>query len=161
MTITVKDNRGNVAKSELVSIDVYDGDWEYYDSYFLWTNSKGQVQLSCNFLPDSYILDIEAGDILVSSKVTVKKAASKLFASNRFVSVKSKIKAYSVVLKNNKNKVLKNQKVTLRVGGINYVAKTNSYGKATFKITKLTRKEVIMRKSVMLAVHTTRRSARL
>ena len=140
LTITVKDNRGNVAKSELVSIDVYDGDWEYYDSYFLWTNSKGQVQLSCNFLPDSYILDIEAGDILVSSKVTVKKVASKLFASNRFVSVKSKIKAYSVVLKNNKNKVLKNQKVTLRVGGINYVAKTNSYGKATFKITKLTRK---------------------
>lgn len=61
-------------------------------------------------------------------------------AANRIVNAKSKIKTYTIVLKNNKNKVLKNQKVTLRVGGVTYVAKTNGYGKAIFKITKLNRK---------------------
>lgn len=43
-------------------------------------------------------------------------------------------------MKNSKNKAMKNAKVTLKVNGKTYVAKTNSKGKATFKITKLTKK---------------------
>ena len=35
---------------------------------------------------------------------------------------------------------MKNTKVTLKVGGKTYAATTNSKGKATFKITKLTKK---------------------
>ena len=51
-----------------------------------------------------------------------------------------KIKKFAVVLKNYKNKPVKNLKVTLKVNGKLYVAKTNSKGQAIFKITKLTKK---------------------
>jgi hypothetical protein len=37
---------------------------------------------------------------------------------------------------------MKNTKLTLRVGGVNYIAKTNSKGKAVFKITKLNKKGI-------------------
>ena len=43
-------------------------------------------------------------------------------------------------MKNNKGKVIKKAKVTLTVKGKTYKATTNSKGKATFKITKLTKK---------------------
>ena len=42
-------------------------------------------------------------------------------------------------MKTNKNKAMKNKKVTLKVNGKTYKAKTNKKGKATFKITKLTK----------------------
>ena len=53
---------------------------------------------------------------------------------------KTKTKKYTVTLKNNAGKVMKNTKVTLKVKGKTYTATTNSKGKATFKITKLTKK---------------------
>ena len=43
-------------------------------------------------------------------------------------------------MKNSKNKAIKNVKVKLKVKGKTYTAKTNSKGKATFKITKLNKK---------------------
>ncbi|WP_292609271.1 hypothetical protein [Methanobrevibacter sp. UBA188] len=43
-------------------------------------------------------------------------------------------------MKNSKGKIIKKLKVTLKVNGKTYVAKTNSKGKATFKITKLSKK---------------------
>ena len=43
-------------------------------------------------------------------------------------------------MKTNQNKALKKAKVTLKVKGKTYKATTNSKGKATFKITKLTKK---------------------
>ena len=51
-----------------------------------------------------------------------------------------KTKKYTVTLKNNKGAVMKNTKVSLKVGGKTYTAKTNSKGVATFKLTKLTKK---------------------
>ena len=51
-----------------------------------------------------------------------------------------KTKKYTVTLKTNKNKVMKNVKLTLKVNKKTYKAKTNKKGKATFKITKLTKK---------------------
>jgi hypothetical protein len=43
-------------------------------------------------------------------------------------------------LKDNTGKAIKKAKVTLKVKGKTYKAKTNSKGKATFKIKKLTKK---------------------
>ena len=54
--------------------------------------------------------------------------------------VKVKTKKYTITLKNNKGKVMKKAKLTLKVGKKTYKATTNSKGKATFKITKLTKK---------------------
>ena len=50
-----------------------------------------------------------------------------------------KVKKFSITLKANK-KAVKKVKVTLKVGKKVYKAKTNSKGKATFKITKLNKK---------------------
>ena len=46
----------------------------------------------------------------------------------------------NLALKTNTNKVIKKAKLTLKFNGKKYAAKTNSKGKATFKITKLTKK---------------------
>ena len=45
-----------------------------------------------------------------------------------------------MILKNSKNKAMKGVKVYIKVNGKKYAAKTNSRGKATFKIKKLTKK---------------------
>ncbi|WP_295620984.1 hypothetical protein [uncultured Methanobrevibacter sp.] len=75
-----------------------------------------------------------------SVKVTVKKATPKLIAKAKTFKVKTKTKNYAVTFKTNQNKVFKNAKLTLKVNGKTYSAKTNSKGVATFKITKLTKK---------------------
>ena len=51
----------------------------------------------------------------------------------------AKTKKYTITLKDSKGNPIKNVKVYLKVKGKTYVAKTNSKGKATFKITKLTK----------------------
>ena len=61
-------------------------------------------------------------------------------AKNKSFKDKTKIKKYSVVLKNSLGETLKNKKVTLKVNGKTYNAKTDANGKAVFKINKLTKK---------------------
>ncbi|MBR3155838.1 MAG: hypothetical protein IKF13_03365, partial [Methanobrevibacter sp.] len=53
---------------------------------------------------------------------------------------KEKTKKFYIVLKDNLYRVMKNIKVKLKVKGKTYTAKTNSKGRATFKITKLKKK---------------------
>ena len=54
--------------------------------------------------------------------------------------IKDKTKKYVVTLKTSKNKAYASQKLTIKVNGKTYSAKTNSKGQATFKLTKLTKK---------------------
>ena len=68
-----------------------------------------------------------------------KKSPSKLIAKDKVFNKKKKIKAYSVVLKDKNNKNLKKAAITLKINGKLFKAKTNKYGKATFKI-KLNKK---------------------
>jgi hypothetical protein len=51
-----------------------------------------------------------------------------------------KTKKYAATLKNSKGKAIKKVRVTLKVKGKTFVAKTNNKGKATFKIKNLTKK---------------------
>ena len=85
-----------------------------------------------------------------SAKVTVKakptpaptpvvKKATKITASKKTFKAKTKTKKYTITLKSGKTAV-KKVKVTLKVKGKTYKATTNTKGKATFKITKLTKK---------------------
>ena len=112
------------------------------------TNEKGYVSISLptNLVPKSYkALITFAGDDSylphnITAKIKVVKATPKLTAKKTTFKVKTKIKKYSIILKNNKNKVMKKVKVTLKVNGKTYKAVTNNKGKATFKITKLTKK---------------------
>lgn len=111
------------------------------------TDNNGQIKVSTKgLIPKTYFASIKfAGynNFTASSKsvkVVVKKASPKITAKAKSYKVNVKTKKYRIVLKNNMNKVMKNKKVYLKVKGKTYVAKTNSKGKATFKITKLTKK---------------------
>ncbi|WP_296881913.1 right-handed parallel beta-helix repeat-containing protein [uncultured Methanobrevibacter sp.] len=113
----------------------------------LKTNSKGQISVDVSKLtPKAYTASISfAGDNYYSSssksvKVTVKKATPKLTAKAKSFKKSIKTKKYSITFKTNKNKAMKKAKVTLKVKGKTYTTITNSKGKATFKITKLTKK---------------------
>ena len=77
----------------------------------------------------------------VKKNITISvKITTKLTAKAKTFKLKTKTKKYTITLKDNKNKAMKNKKVTLKVKGKTYTAKTNSKGKATFKLTKLTKK---------------------
>ena len=72
-----------------------------------------------------------------TTKFTVKKVTPKITAKSKTFKYYQKTKSYSVTLKDNKGKAMKGKKVTLKVNGKTYSAKTNAKGVATFKITKL------------------------
>ena len=73
-------------------------------------------------------------------KITINKEKTKITAKAKAFKRTLKTKKYTMTLKNSKGKAMKNVKVYLKVKGKTYSAKTNSKGKATFKITKLTKK---------------------
>ena len=111
------------------------------------TDANGQFKVSTDGLaPKAYTatMTFAGDDYLVNSTATanvvVKKATPKMTAKKATFKAKKKTKKYSIVLKDNKNKAMKKVKVTLKVGKKTYKATTNSKGKATFKITKLTKK---------------------
>ena len=112
------------------------------------TNDQGKATytVTANAVPKTYTVSFTyAGDDThvkssASTKVVVKKATPKMTAKAKSFKVKTKTKKYTITLKNNKNKVMKNKKVTIKVNKKTYTAKTNSKGKATFKITKLNKR---------------------
>ncbi len=139
ITLTDKDGKALANKKVTVKVGTI--------SKTLTTNAKGQVSLNvATLVPKTYTATVKfAGDdgylaSSVSPKVVVSKAKPKITAKAKTFKVKVKTKKYTVTLKNNKGKVLKKVKLTLRVGKKTYKATTNSKGKATFKITKLTKK---------------------
>ena len=68
------------------------------------------------------------------------KSTPKIVANKKTFLATTKTKKYTITLKNNAGKAIGNVKVTLKLNGITYKATTNSNGKATFKIKKLTKK---------------------
>jgi len=139
ITLTDKDGKALANKKVTVKVGTI--------SKNLTTNAKGQVSLNvATLVPKTYTATVKfAGDdsylaSSVSPKVVVSKAKPKFTAKAKTFKVKVKTKKYTVTLKNNKGKVLKKVKLTLKVGKKTYKATTNSKGKATFKITKLNKK---------------------
>ena len=113
----------------------------------LTTNSKGQVSVDISSLmPKTYYAYLKfAGDssFKASSKkvtVQVKKATPKILAPIKGYKANVKVKPVTAILKDNKGKIIKNAKLTLRINGKNYIAKTNAKGVATFKVNNLAKK---------------------
>ena len=140
LVITLKDANGNPLKGITISVDL-NGVKKYT------TDSNGQVKVPTKGLaPKTYTAKVtfngntnyekSAKDV----KVTIKKAASKITAGKKTFKAKTKVKKYAAVLKDSTGKAIKNAKLTLKVKGKTYAAKTNSKGKAIFKITKLNKK---------------------
>ena len=140
LVITLKDTNGNAVRNANVIVNI-DG------AKTLTTDSNGQVKLSTNGLaPNVYtakitfdgnaVYDISSKEV----KVTVKKATPVLTAKAKTFKAKVKTKKYTIALRDNAGKAIKNVKVTLKVKGKTFKATVSSTGKATFKITNLKKK---------------------
>ena len=133
ITATLNDYYGNLMNSTNLTITINGV------TKTLVTTSKGQVRLSTNNLAPktSYAATIRyAGDeIHISStksiKVNVVKPATKIIAKSKAFKVNAKAKKVTAILKDSRNKVLKNKWVTFRANGVNYKVKTNAKGVAT------------------------------
>ena len=140
LVITLTDANGNHLAGFNVTVDLNGA-----ETYI--TDSNGQVKVSTKGLaPNTYTarISFNGDNNYVNSsadvKVTVNKATPKLTAKAKTFKSSVKTKKYTIVLKDNAGKAIKNAKVTLKVKGKTYKATTNSKGKATFKITKLNKK---------------------
>ena len=140
LVITLKDSKGNALNGVNITVQLKDAK--------TYTTKNGQIKVSTKGLaPNAYTAKITfKGNTNYEKtskntvKVTVKKATPKITAKKKTFKRTVKTKKYSITLKTNQNKVMKGVKVTLKVNKKTYSAKTNSKGKATFKITKLTKK---------------------
>ena len=140
LVVTLTDSRGNPVKGADVTVDLN-------GVKTFTTNANGQIKVAtANLAPKTYTAKITFNgnaNYLKSAKnvkVTVKKATPKLAAKAKTFKKSVKTKKYAITLKDNRNKVMKNTKVTIKVNKKTYTAKTNAKGVATFKITKLTKK---------------------
>ena len=103
--------------------------------YKLSVSKVGTQKLTIKFAGDNNYVGSTS-----TATIKITKQATKVIAVNKVYKVRAKVKYYVMTLKDNKNKVIKKAKVTLRVNGKTYVAVTKANGKAIFKITKLAKK---------------------
>ena len=109
-------------------------------------NGKAVITIPAKMIPKKYTARVtyKGTDRLESDidefKLTVKKASPKLTAKKKSFKKSKKIKKYTVTLKDNKGKAIKKAKLIIKVGKKKFTAKTNSKGKAVFKLKKLTKK---------------------
>ena len=141
--ITLKESDGTPIANQKIFFSAYSGDDHFY---FITdephkTNANGQVKIKIDYLPDHYTFYVSSKNCKkISKKIVIKKITPKISAKDKTFQKSVKTKKYIIELKTNKNKVMKYKKVTLKVNGKTYTAKTNAKGQATFKITKLTKK---------------------
>ena len=134
LAVTLIDSFGNAVPNAVITVSLNG------KLTTLKTNSNGQASMAINIAPKTYPAYIsfkgngnyQKSDCTV--KIVVKKATPKITASKKTFKIKAKTKKYQITLKNNMGKVMKKTKVTLKVNGKTYKAKTNSKGKATFKL---------------------------
>ena len=137
LLITLKDGNGNPIRGAVLTVKLA-------NSKKYTTNANGQVKINVGTLtPKTYNAKITyaGSDIFnpstASVKVTVKKAKPKITAKSTIFKYRLKTKKYTATFKNNKNKAIKNTKVSLKVNGKTYNVKTNKKGQGIFKITNL------------------------
>jgi hypothetical protein len=142
LTVTLQDNKGNNIANAKLTI-VFNG-----KSTTVTTKSNGKANLAitANLIPKSYPVKVSyAGNATyiassASTKVVVAKATPKFTAKSSVAYKVKAVKKYTVILKTNKGKIMKNAKITIRVNCKNYIVKTNSKGQAVFKFTNLAKK---------------------
>lgn len=138
--ITLKDSLENTISNAQITVEING------KNYTLHTDSNGQIKLNLKLAPKTYTATItyigDAQHVGFSNKykVSITKTTPKIIASQKTFKVKTKIKKYTVTLKDNKGKIMKKAKLTIKINGRTFKATTNSNGKATFKLTKLNKK---------------------
>ena len=141
LIINLHDADGSIIKNTKVKVNV-DGVIKTYT-----TNKNGQILLdTSSYNPGTHKVTVTFNGnskyfkSSASSTITVKKAKPFIIVSKMKYYASEKVKKFYMILKDNRYRAMKNTKVTLKVNGKTYTAKTNSNGRATFKITKLNKK---------------------
>ena len=139
LVITLTDAKGNPLSGLKVTV-MFDNAGEYA------TDKNGQIRVNvANLIPKTYNVKITfpGNSAYVNStcsvKVTVKKATPKLIAKKKTYKAKTKAKKFTITLKDNKGKAIRNAKVWISIKKITKKAKavkTNAKGKATLKFSK-------------------------
>ena len=140
LVITLADINGKILANKNIAVKVGS------ISKTFTTNSNGQISVNIAvLLPKTYTATVKFdGDSnykasSLNPTIVVLKASVKITSKNKVFKAKAKTKKYSATLKDNKGKVMKNIKLSLKVGKKTYTAKTNKKGVATFKV-KLNKK---------------------
>ena len=137
--ITLKDENGNAISDAIVYFSVAGRTTK------IKTNANGQAIIPIDLAPKTYTATVSfasGGNYNgATSKVSiiVKKATPKISAAKKTFKVK-KTKKYTITLKNNFGKAIKNVQVTIKVKNKTYKAITNAKGKATFNLKNLKKK---------------------
>ncbi|WP_405290930.1 Ig-like domain-containing protein [Methanobrevibacter sp.] len=139
-TVTLKDSLGNVLNNKTVQLSINN------KKYNFTTDENGTAKLQLNILKANvytcaiaFLGDDAYNGAFDIAKVTVKKQTAKLTTKNVSYKAKAKTKKITATFKSAKGNAIKNKKITFKVKGKTYTAKTNSKGVATAKV-KLTTK---------------------
>ena len=139
-TVTLKDQFGNAISNKTVHLVLNNAE------YTLTTDNDGKVKVQVNIAKaGTYLTAVTfLGDNTYvgqfkTAKVTVSKQTAKLTVAKKTYKAKAKTKKVTATFKSANGKAIKNKKITFKVKGKTYTAKTNAKGVATVNV-KLTKK---------------------
>ena len=139
-TVTLKDALGNVVSDAKVQVTLNG------NKYAVNTDANGVAKVALNIAKANvytcavcFLGDDAYNAAFDMVKVTVNKQAAKLAAAKKTFKAKAKTKKLTATFKTAKGKAIKGKKITFKVKGKTYSAKTNAKGVATVKV-KLTKK---------------------
>ena len=134
LSITLKDASGNALANKAVKVTVNG------KTSTVTTDKNGVAKVTVNYAKAgtyyytfNYLGDNDYKASLKPVKVTVNKQATKATFAKKTFKVKA-TKKISFTLKDSKGKAIAKKKITFKVNGKTYTAKTNSKGVATVKI---------------------------
>ena len=134
LSITLKDANGNALANKAVKVTVNG------KTSTVTTDKNGVAKVNVNYAKAgtyyyslSFLGDNDYKASLKPVKVTVNKQATKATFAKKTFKVKA-TKKISFTLKDSKGKAIAKKKITFKVNGKTYTAKTNSKGVATVKI---------------------------
>ena len=99
-------------------------------TYKIKTNSKGYAKLLIKLVPKKYVVTAKYRGYEVSNKIVVKQ----VLKASSITKKKAKSYKFSAVLKTSKGKAIVGKKLTFKIKGKTYYAKTNKKGVATITI---------------------------
>lgn len=140
LIVTLKDQFGKALNNKSVQITLDN------KVYGLTTDENGTAKVQLNIakagtysVAVTFLGDNSCTGKFETAKVTVIKQTAKLTTSKKTYKAKAKTKKLTATFKSAKGKAIKNKKITFKVKGKTYTAKTNAKGVATVKV-KLTKK---------------------
>ncbi len=131
---TLKDSNGKAISNQKVTVKVNK------KTYTVKTNAKGVGKVKLKLKKGTYKIQLnykgnsQFNAAKVTKKISVKKVLKTKLTAPK-VTVKPKTSAkYVITLKDENGKVLKKQKIIIKVNGKKYTKKTNGKGQATVKV---------------------------